>query len=111
MKNAAEWREFLDDPKNWEIVEKMRNVRLSRITYKNEHRYKLETFEVVSMFDYHDRKPYSAGEWRLRTYYKKPDNPDEIITNAGDKADLLEPQSVTDLREWLNKLDRKGGAE
>ena len=111
MKNAAERREFLEDPENWQVVETLRNVRLSKITYKNEHRYKLETFEVVDRYDYHGCKHYRSGEWIIRTYYKKPDNADEIITNAGDKADLLEPQSLTELREWLNKLDRKGGAE
>lgn len=98
MKNQAERREYIDDPENWQIVESLRNVRVSQNKYKGEKRYKLETFEVITRYDYHDRKSYNAGEWVVRGYYKTPENPEEIITNAGDRADLLEPQSVTQLR-------------
>lgn len=111
MKNAAERREFLEDPENWQVVETLRNVRLSKITYKNEHRFKLETFEVVNRYDYHDSKHYRSGEWVVRNYYKTPEDYEQIWTPAAAAAGLLEPQSVTELREWLNKLDRKGGAE
>jgi hypothetical protein len=108
MKNQAERREYLENEDNWTPVEVLRNVRVSQIKYKGEKRYKLETFEVITRYDYHDRKSYNAGEWVVRGYYKTPENPEEIITNAGDRADLLEPQSVTQPREWLADLDKKG---
>ena len=108
MKNQAERREYIDDPDNWQIVESLRNVRVSKLTYKGEHRYKLETFEVINRYDYHDSKHYRSGEWVVRFYYKTPEEYDEIIANAGNKCDLLEQQSLTQIREWLADLDKKG---
>lgn len=110
MKNAAERREYLENEDNWTPVEVLRNVRVSQITYKGEKRYKLETFEVVTRYDYHNREHYRAGEWVVRNYYKTPEDYEQIWTPATNKADLLEMQSVTQLREWLADLDRKGAA-
>lgn len=112
MKNAAERREYLENEDNWTPVEVLRNVRVSEIKYKGEKRYRLETFEVMNMFDYHESKSYTAGEWIVRRYYKKPEDPDAIRVNPKyNREDLLEAQSITELREWLAELDRKGGAE
>lgn len=96
MKNNIERAAFLADPDNWDLVEKTDHVRLSRIVYKNEKRYKLEVYEVISRFDYEATKPYESPEWFLKSYYKE-----------NDKSTALEQQSLTQLREWVADLDRK----
>lgn len=112
MKNAAERREYLENEDNRTPVEVLRNVRVSEIKYKGEKRFRLEVFSVVSRFDYHDRKQYPSGEWVVLRYYKTPDNPDAIRVNPKyNREDLLEAQIITELREWLADLDRKGDAE
>ena len=108
MKNNQERREFVDNPENWHVVELTPHTRMSAIRYKGEERFKLETFEVVNRYDYHDRENYKSGEWVVRSYYKTPENPDEIIANAGNKADMLEPQSLTQIRDWVADQDGKG---
>lgn len=102
MKNAAERRAYIENPDNWEPVEYTRHMRLSCIEYKGEKRYKLETFEVCNFFNYKTREPEEREEWVLRVYYKPTDK-----NNAGPMV----AQSVTDLREWLADLDRKGGTK
>lgn len=101
MKNSQERREFVDNPENWHVIEMTKHARISAIRYKGEERYELETFEVMSRFDYAKGEPYDVPEWFTRNYFKESD----------DFPGTYEAQSLTQIRDWVADQDRKGGAE
>ena len=97
MRNQDERNDFLDNPKNW-VQEGSGTpyVRTMSITYKGETRYKMEVYQK----NYHwyagvQKEGYKA-EWTLKSYYRYDE-----ITGA------MEPQSLTQMRNWIADLDKK----
>lgn len=98
MKNKKERDAFIDNPANWQIVEVTPHARISRITYKKEHRYKLETYETTSSYDFDNHKLVVLPEWITKCYYKEPEQ--------GYISGFIQ-QSLTEIRNWVQDLDRK----
>lgn len=102
MKNKDQRYEFIANPENWAPVEETSHARISEITYKDEKRYKLETFVIVNAWNYEESHHEERAEWKTATYYKE---------GPGGWRDGLIPQSLTEVREWVTELDRKGTPE
>lgn len=97
MKNKKERDEFIDNPANWQIVEVTPHARVSRITYKKEHRYKLEVYETIPGWDFDNHERTFTPKWVVRHYYKEPEQ--------GYISGFIQ-QSLTEVRDWLKNLDK-----
>ena len=59
MKNDRERKEFVDNPKNWEPLGETNGIRLTELTYKEHHWYRIEIWQVKHEgydFEKHDHK-------------------------------------------------------
>ena len=97
MRNQEERNDFIDNPHNWVISESsMGFVRILSLTYKGEVRYKLEVYQKNFHWYAGVQKEGYKTEWTLKTYYK-----------FDEECGALEPQSLTNMRDWVADLDRK----
>lgn len=97
MRNQEERNDFLDNPSNWvQEGPVTQYVRMMSIEYKGETRYKVDVYQ--KNFHWYagvQREGYKA-EWTLKSYYRY----DEI-------SGAMEPQSLTQMRNWIADLDKK----
>lgn len=100
MKNQKERIEFINDSSNWEIIEVTPHVRVSRIEYKGEKRYRLETYEAAPHYDFETRIFSSVPRWIVKDYFKE--------SEQGYISGFVY-QSLTDIRNWISDLDKKKG--
>lgn len=47
MKSDRERKEFVDNPKNWEPLGETNGIRLTELTYKGHHWYRIEIWQVT----------------------------------------------------------------
>lgn len=97
MRNQEERNSFIDNPQNWhEARIGHALMKMSHITYKGETRYKLEVYQKNFHWYAGVQKEGYKAEWTLKSYYK--------LDGA---CCAMEPQSLTQMREWIADLDKK----
>ena len=96
MKNQKERATFLANDCNWTTTFEDALIRVQKISYKGEDRFRVQVYQWNSTFFYDTRKQGHKAEYTTKGFYKLNE-----IYHA------LEVQSLTEMRAWLDDLDRR----
>ena len=98
LSNDKKRQEFLEDPKNWEVLPSADNfVRVSKLLYKGHMWFHIEIWQTYEHFDSKARMIVPTTQWVNRGYYK--------ISKR--MHALTSQMTINDIVDELKEIDKK----
>ena len=99
MKSDRERRAFVEDPKNWEPVGETNGIRLTVLTYKERHWYRIEIWQIkVEGYDF-EKHDHKLGRAWIPVHIYKMDETLHAYTYSMTGGDVVKEIKTIDKEE------------